>query len=121
MPRPLMTDRSFDVSYVKGSPGGPAEFIENPQQSPYDVGYEMMFDGAQCLRLGSDIMVNIATKNHELAVEWLERYLEDRFRLHRVYGLADNHIDSKIIALRPGLLLVRNQAVAELLPASLQK
>ena len=121
MPRPLMTDFSFDVSYAMGSPGGPAEFIQSPQASPYDVGFEMMFDGAQCLRLGGDIMVNIATKNHELAVDWLERHLEGRFRLHRVYGLADNHIDSKVIALRPGLLLVRNRSVAEHLPASMQK
>ncbi len=46
MPRPLMTDASFDPSYAKGSPGGPAEHITDPAPSPYDVGYEMMFDGS---------------------------------------------------------------------------
>lgn len=121
MPRPLMTDNSFDTSYAMGSPGGPAEFIQEPQPSPYDVGFEMMFDGAQCLRLGGDIMVNIATKNHALAVDWLARHLQGRFRLHRVYGLADNHIDSKVIALRPGLLLIRNPSIADQLPSALQK
>ncbi|MFE4519870.1 glycine amidinotransferase [Kitasatospora sp. NPDC056783] len=121
MPRPLMTDRSFDRSYAAGSPGGPAEYIDAPRPSVYDVGLEMMFDGAQCLRLGGDIMVNIATANHELAVRWLERHLAGRFRIHRVHNLADNHIDSKVIALRPGLLLVRNQAVADMLPPQLQK
>ncbi|HEX5495328.1 MAG TPA: inosamine-phosphate amidinotransferase 1, partial [Mycobacteriales bacterium] len=111
MPRPLMSDMSFDQSYMLASPGGPAELITEPQPSPYDVGLEMMFDAAQCLRLGRDILVNVSTKNHELAVQWLERHLEGRFRLHRVHRLADNHIDSKVLALRPGLLLVRNQAV----------
>lgn len=121
MPRPLMTDFSFDASYAAGSPGGPEEFIDNPQRSAYDVGFEMMFDGAQCLRLGGDLMVNIATENHRLAVDWLERHLAGRFRLHRVYKLSDNHIDSKVIALRPGLLLVRNESIVDQLPAPLQK
>lgn len=121
MPRPLMTDLSFDLSYAKGSPGRPAELIKDPQKSQYDVGHEMMFDGAQCLRLGGDVMVNIATENHKLAVDWLERHLDGQFRLHRVHGLADNHIDSIVVALRPGLLLVRNEKVVEKLPEPLQK
>ncbi|MFI9811225.1 glycine amidinotransferase [Saccharothrix variisporea] len=121
MPRPLMTDNSFDPSYAKGSPGGPAEFIDDPQPSPYDVGYEMMFDGAQCLRLGKDLLVNISTANHAAACDWLERHLDGRFRIHRVHGLADNHIDSMVLALRPGLLLVRTPQIAEALPEPLRK
>jgi glycine amidinotransferase len=121
MPRPLMTDASFDPSYAKGSPGGPAEFIEAPEPSPYDMGYEMMIDGAQCLRLGRDLMVNIATANHALGCDWLERHLQGRFRILRVYGLADNHIDSMVLALRPGTLLVRTPKVAEMLPDQLRK
>ncbi len=121
MPRPLMTDASFDPSYAKGSPGGPAEHITDPAPSPYDVGYEMMFDGAQILRLGRDLLANVATENHALAVDWLERHLEGRFRIHRVHRLADNHIDSLVLALRPGLLLVRTPNVAKALPAPLQK
>lgn len=121
MPRPLMTDASFDPSYAKGSPGGPAEHLTDSTPSPYDVGYEMMFDGAQILRLGRDLLANIATKNHALAVDWLERHLAGRFRIHRVCRLADNHIDSLVLALRPGLLLVRTPDVAKALPTPLQK
>jgi glycine amidinotransferase len=79
-----------------------------------------MFDGAQCLRLGRDIMVNIATENHALACDWLERHLAGRFRIHRMFRLADSHIDSLVLALRPGLLLVRSPKIAEQLPASLR-
>jgi glycine amidinotransferase len=115
MPRPLMTDSSFDPSYVNGSPGEPVELIHDPQPSPYDVGLEMMFDGAQCLRLGRDLLINISTINHAMACDWLERHLAGRFRIHRV-RLVDSHIDSTVLALRPGLLLVRSPSFVELLP-----
>ncbi|MBI0293375.1 glycine amidinotransferase [Streptomyces sp. PRKS01-29] len=118
MPRPLMTDSSFDPSYVNG---GPVEFIAHPKPSPYDVGFEMMFDGAQCVRLGKDLLVNIATANHAMACDWLERHLEGRITIHRVHGLADGHVDSMVLALRPGLLLVRTPAVVDSLPEPLQK
>ena len=122
MPRPLMTDASFDLSYVRAtSAGGPTEPIGTPQPSPYDVGVEMMFDAAQCLRLGRDIVVNVSTAHHALAVDWLERHLAGRFRLHRVERLSDSHIDSMVLALRPGTLLVRGTEVADRLPEPLRR
>ncbi|MGW5867053.1 glycine amidinotransferase [Streptomyces sp. NPDC055239] len=122
MPRPLMTDASFDLSYVRtATVGGPTEPIGEPRPSPWDVGLEMMFDAAQCLRLGRDIVANVSTENHELAVTWLERHLEGRFRVHRVHRLSDSHIDSMVLALRPGLLLVRSEAVADALPPALRR
>ncbi len=120
MPRPIMTGSSFDLSYVSDA-GGPTEPIADPKAHPYDVGLELMIDGAQCLRLGRDIIVNVSTRNHELACDWLERHLQDRFRIHRVHKLSDSHIDSMLLALRPGMLLVRNEKVADYLPESLQK
>jgi glycine amidinotransferase len=122
MPRPLMTDASFDLSYVRtATAGGPTEPVEDPRPSPWDVGVEMMFDAAQCLRVGRDIVANVSTENHALAVTWLERHLEGRFRVHRVDRLSDSHIDSMVLALRPGLLLVRSHEVADALPAGLSR
>ncbi|MEV0275696.1 glycine amidinotransferase [Streptomyces sp. NPDC050610] len=118
MPRPLMTDASFDPSYAKRT--ATAEPIGEPQASPYDVGHEMMFDAAQCLRLGRDIVANISTANHALGVDWLERHLDGRFRIHRVYGISDSHIDSMVLALRPGTLLVRSAEIADVLPERLR-
>jgi glycine amidinotransferase len=66
------------------------------------------------------LVVNVATANHALACDWLERHLGERFRIHRVHRLADNHIDSIVLALRPGLLLVRTPELAERLPKALQ-
>jgi glycine amidinotransferase len=122
MPRPFMTDASFDISYARNAPmGDPIEPIENQRPSPYDVGFEMLFDGAQCLRLGRDILANVATFNHELACQWLERHLESRFRIHRMHRLTDSHIDTMLLALRPGTVLIRNSGVADFLPEPLRK
>jgi glycine amidinotransferase len=121
MPRPIMTDASFDLSYAHHSAGGPTEPITDPGRSPYDVGHEMMIDGAQCLRLGRDVVVNVSNANHMLGCEWLERHLAGRFRVHRVHRLSDSHIDSMVLALRPGTLLVRSPEVAGFLPTALQK
>ena len=120
MPRPLLTDKSFDLSYARDTEttlGGPTEPIEQPEACPYDVGFEMMLDGAQCLRLGRDIVVNIANANHAMAVDWLERHLEGRYRVHRARRMSDNHIDSMILALRPGVFLARHAGIREHLPS----
>ncbi|MFI9721861.1 glycine amidinotransferase [Streptomyces sp. NPDC052396] len=122
MPRPLMTDASFDISRITADspPGELLEPIADPRPSPYDVGLEMMIDGAQCLRLGLDVFINVSTANHALGYDWLERHLAGRLRVHRLDALATDHIDSTVLALRPGLLLVRSPQIAERLPKRLQ-
>jgi glycine amidinotransferase len=123
MPRPTLTDRSFDLAYARDATttlGGPTEPVDDPQPSPYDVGFEPMLDGAQVLRLGRDLVVNIANENHRLAVDWLHRHLGDRYRIHRVYRMADNHIDSMLLALRPGVFLARHDGLKDLLPPPLR-
>jgi len=119
MPRPLLTDASFDTSYTDRSVGN-TELAGAPEPSPYDVGHEIMIDAAQCLRLGRDLVVNIATANHALACDWLERHLAGRYRVHRMHRLTANHIDSMVLALRPGTLLVRHAGVADFLPERLR-
>ena len=121
MPRPLMTDASFDQSYAEATMGGPTERIADARESRYDVGFEVMIDAAQCLRLGRDLMVNVSNENHRLGCDWLERHTAGRFRIHRTHRLSDSHIDSMVLALRPGTLLVRSNEVAERLPSPLQK
>lgn len=121
MPRPMMTDRSFDTSYVSGENVPAIQAVYSQEKSEFDTGFEMMFDAAQCIRFGKDILVNVSTENHELGLKWLERQFEGRIRFHRVYRLSDNHIDSTILPLRPGLLLLRNPAVRDQLPKWLQK
>jgi len=109
-PAPMMTQASFDHSYVDASLNvGTGEF-------------EIMFDAAQCLRFGKDIVFNASTKNHDLGFEWLQRELGPEFRLHKV-SIVDNHLDGAIMPLCPGKLLVNDWGIHKLhlLPAPLQK
>lgn len=121
MPRPWMTDASFDLEAYGERTIGSTEGVTSASPTPYDVGIEMMIDAAQCLRLGGDLVVNIATANHALACEWLERHLAGRFRVHRIYRLTDGHIDSAVLALRPGVLLIRARDVVDYLPPELKR
>lgn len=117
MPRPMMTDASFDPENLPNAAPN-IEAPDNPQPSPYDdVGVEIMIDGANCLRLGRDLIVNISNANHALACDWLERHLEGRIRVHR---LTQSHIDSVVIPLRPGTLLIRSERVLDFLPEKLR-
>jgi glycine amidinotransferase len=123
MPKPMMTDRSFDLSYVRASGRSmvATEDIYEQHDSKFDVGPEMMIDAAQCIRFGKDVLVNVATENHELGLKWLQRHLGDRFRFHRLYRVTDNHIDSIFLPLRPGTLLLRAPQFFDVLPEALKK
>jgi len=121
MPRPIMTDRSFDTSYISGQ-NVPAMQEVYPQiESEFDIGCEMMLDAAQCIRFGKDILINVATRNHYIGFQWLQRHFEGKFNFHMVYQFADNHIDSIVLPLRPGKLLLRNPQFLDQLPTPLQK
>jgi glycine amidinotransferase len=120
MPRPMMTDASFDpANLATAAPN--IEAPENPVPSPYDTGVEIMIDGANCLRLGLDLIVNISNANHALACDWLERHLEGRFRVHRMHKLTQSHIDSVVVPLRAGTLLIRSERVLDFLPEPLRR
>jgi glycine amidinotransferase len=122
MPRPIMADNSFDISYALGREGNPAiQEVYKQAPSEFDVGFEMMIDAAQCIRFGKDIMVNVANENHEKGYQWLQMHLGDTFRLHKVYRLTDSHVDSIILPLKPGKLLLRAPKFRDQLPAPLRK
>jgi len=121
MPRPIMTDNSFDISYVSSQGEAAIEQIYKQTPSEFDIGFEMMIDAAQCIRFGKDIMINVANENHEMAYQWLQMHLGDTFRLHKVYRFADSHIDSIILPLKPGKLLLRAPKFRDQLPDPLKK
>lgn len=104
-PRPVMNERSFDLIHIKTH----GELPSGWQESEQDL--EIMFDGAQCLKFGKDVVMNVCTKNHQLGFEWLKRHLKGRFRLHAV-DLTDNHIDGMMMPLAPGKLLINSGSMA---------
>ncbi|MFF4020658.1 inosamine-phosphate amidinotransferase 1 [Streptomyces sp. NPDC001843] len=120
MPRPALASDSLDTSYFtrqgldvsRATDGETASSIEG-------LGLEMVFDGAQCMRLGRDVLVNVANHNHELALRWLRDNVRN-LRFHRLDAMADNHIDSVLVPLRPGLMLLRSPEYLKYLPEAMQ-
>lgn len=110
-PKPLMLEESFDRSYF-------SENLPNCDESKFEI----MFDGAQCLKFGQDILFNVANINHELGAIWLQRHLGDKFNVIQV-KITDNHLDGMMMPIRPGLLLMKGEMIKKrhLLPKELQK
>ncbi|GAB3502085.1 glycine amidinotransferase [Amycolatopsis cihanbeyliensis] len=111
-PRSRLLDRNFDYSYVL------SEGYTGPV--PDDPFYEIMFDGAQIMRLGTDLVFNVSTENHRMGSRWLTRHLGPEYKVHEVC-VGDNHIDGKILPLRPGTLLVKEGVDLNSLPEKLQR
>jgi glycine amidinotransferase len=117
-PRPRMGDGSFDYSYAVAN--GWTDAV------PAATATEPMFDAAQILRLGRDLVFNCSTENHRAGRRWLARHLGGRYRVHEVelganrMRLAKDHLDCVLIALRPGTLLAHDALDLSSLPPWLQ-
>jgi len=89
-PKPMLLDSLFDVDLNKPTPRND----------------EPAFDAANVLRLGQDLIYLVSSTGNELGGHWLQSILGDKFRVHIFkdvyYG---SHIDSTLVALRPGLML----------------
>jgi N-dimethylarginine dimethylaminohydrolase len=84
---------------------------------------EPAFDAANVLRFGQDLIYLVSATGNELGGEWLQTILGDTFRVHFLkdiyYG---SHIDSTLVALRPGLVLCNPARVNDgTLPAILKQ
>lgn len=120
MPRPVLARDSLDTGFFTRQGLDTARATEGEMAGMVEgLGLEMVFDGAQCMRLGHDVLVNVANHNHELALRWLRDNLRD-LRFHRLDAMADNHIDSVLVPLRPGLMLLRSPDYLKFLPKAMQ-
>lgn len=118
-PRPMMKETSFDLEYARETNN---INIDWDHYDSLQKDYEIMFDGAQCLKFGKDILMNVANQNHQLGFNWLKSILGSEYRLHQI-NITDHHIDSMLMPLAPGKLLIDADKMAskiDLLPKALQ-
>ncbi|RKZ06774.1 inosamine-phosphate amidinotransferase 1 [bacterium] len=89
-PKPMLLDSLFDVDRSKPTPRND----------------EPAFDAANVLRLGRDLIYLVSGTGNRLGGQWLQTILGEEYRVHFLedvyYG---SHIDSTLVALRPGLML----------------
>ena len=89
-PKPLLADRLFDADFDKPTPRND----------------EPAFDAANVLRFGHDLLYLVSATGNELGGHWLQRVLGSDFRVHFLKDVYfGSHIDSTLVALRPGLIL----------------
>ena len=113
-PRPLILDTSFDMSVYDGA------YNDYKIKDDYmGLGTEIMFDAANCVRMGKHILMNVSNKNQMLGAKWLQNTLGSNYKI-LTSNLTDSHIDSTFLPLKPGLGLVMRPDVKDKLPKELK-
>jgi scyllo-inosamine-4-phosphate amidinotransferase 1 len=75
---------------------------------------EPVFDAANLLRIGRDIVYLVSAGANELGATWLQAVLGDAYRVHCCHNLYhETHIDTTIMPLRPGLVLLNRKRVRQ--------
>lgn len=101
-PKPMLLDQLFDVDH----------------NYPIPRNDEPVFDAANVLRFGYDLLYLISCTGNEMGAHWLQVVLGEKYRVHPCrINYHGSHIDTSVVALRPGLLLCNPERVRkEMLP-----
>jgi glycine amidinotransferase len=99
-PRPLLAD---DL-YLAPPRGRPFDFTTTPLLAES----EPVFDAACFARCGRDIFWQPDMVSNARGAHWLGRHLGPGFRVHRIefHERTPTHIDTTLVPVRPGLVLV---------------
>ena len=74
---------------------------------------EVIFDAANIIRLGRDVLFLVSSTGNRKAVKWLETVLGSDYRVHVTHAYRSSHLDSTILPLRPGVVLLNGARVNE--------
>lgn len=68
---------------------------------------EPAFDAANILKFGTDLLYLLSDSGNDLGSRWLQSTLGSTYKVHPCRGLyASTHVDSTIVPLQPGLVLL---------------
>jgi N-dimethylarginine dimethylaminohydrolase len=75
---------------------------------------EILFEAANTLRMGRDLLYLISSSANQLGAKWLQSVLGDEYRVHTTSDIyRASHIDSTVMCIRPGLVLLNSTRVNE--------
>lgn len=73
---------------------------------------EILFEAANTLRMGKDLLYLVSSSGNNKAAKWLQSVLGDEYRIHTTSEIyRSSHIDSTILCLRPGLVILNSKRV----------
>lgn len=101
-PKPSMSDEFYNEHYNADEPlkDGVKQFVIKND--------EIAFDAADFVRCGKDIFVQKSNVTNGMGIEWVRRHIDSIFTVHEVeFGdMNPMHIDTTIVPLAPGKLLI---------------
>ena len=96
-PRPVLADEDYLLN-----PGGDISISER----------DPIFDAANVLRIGCDVLYLVSDSGNRLGAHWLQTVLGHPYRVHAVEGLyTGTHVDTTITLVRPGLVVANARRV----------
>ena len=73
---------------------------------------EILFEAANTVRMGRDLLYLVSRSGNYLGAKWLQSILGEEYRVHCTEEIyRSSHIDSTVLCLRPGLVLLNAQRV----------
>jgi glycine amidinotransferase len=75
---------------------------------------EVIFDAANIIRLGRDVLFLISSTGNRKAADWLRTTLGPEYEVHLTHSYRSSHLDSTIMPLRAGTVLLNGARVNEM-------
>lgn len=73
---------------------------------------EILFEAANTVRMGRDLLYLVSSSGNELGAKWLQSVLGEEYRVHTTKDIyRSSHIDSTVMCLKPGLVLLNSARV----------
>jgi N-dimethylarginine dimethylaminohydrolase len=75
---------------------------------------EIVFEAANTARMGRDLLYLVSSSGNHKSAKWLQSVLGDDYRVHATEDIyRSSHIDSTVMCLRPGLVMLNSKRVTE--------
>lgn len=108
-PKPALAGEYMIVYYEDGR-----DQYEDGQKYIKLTEDEILFEAANTVRMGRDLLYLVSRSGNYLGAKWLQSVLGDEYRVRTTEKIyKSNHIDSTVICLRPGLVLLNGERVNE--------
>lgn len=111
-PKPSMANGFYDANYRPERP------IVHGRKQYIVANSEVAFDAADFVRCGKDLFVQKSQVTNDLGIEWVRRHIGPEYNVH-VVEFGDPHpmhIDTTIVPLAPGKLLINPIWVTKIPP-----
>lgn len=118
-PKPRLRDDMYVMdTYMtemptNGHANGHADSLGQPSSLSRVIReHEPVFDAANILRIGRDILYLVSDTGNRLGAQWLQTILGSEFNVHPYENVYNgSHVDTTITLVRPGLVVVNAERV----------